>query len=153
MKRATLEDLYARHPETKAKIENSVGYGVFSDFGVSVLLLGFDHGYGVVTDKASGKETYVKMADGTLGLGLGADSFRMVTIYNDRAALDHVLNNGWGFGGKAGASAKLKDSGGSAHAVGSFTNAVEVYQFSKGGLWARACVGVVKAWPDKELNE
>ncbi len=155
MKRAALEDLYAKHPEAKAKIEESVGYAVFSDFGVSVLLLGCDHGYGVVTDKAGGKEkdTYMRMFDGTIGLGLGADDFRMVAIYNDKAALDHVLTSGWAVGVKAGGSAKLGEKGGSAHYVGSLTNPVEIYQFSENGVWARACLGVAKLSRDKKLNE
>ncbi len=153
MKRATLEDLYARNPEARSKIEQSVGYAVFRDFGTSIIFLGFDHGFGVVTDKATKKDTYMRMFDGTLGLGLGFDDFRMVAIYNDKAALDHVLNNGWGFGGKLGAAAKFGDSGGSSHAVGSLTNRVEIYQFSKNGLWVRACVGTAKIWKDKELNE
>jgi lipid-binding SYLF domain-containing protein len=152
MKRATLDDLYARKPEAKAKIEKAAGYGVFSNMGFALLLLGSDHGYGVVTNKATGKDTYMRMFSGSVGLGLGVQDFRAVLVFNDQATLDQFVDSGWEFGAEAGCAAKFGESGGSAHAVGNINSPIEIYEFTKNGLWIRASLPLAKFWKDKKLN-
>ena len=69
MEKDTLAKLYAQYPGSKEKVANGVGYGVFSNANVNLLLVAAGGGYGVVVDNATGKRTYMKMAEGGVGLG------------------------------------------------------------------------------------
>ncbi len=48
MRSETLAELYQVHPEARAQIEQAVGYGVFSNVGVNLILLSAGSGWGVV---------------------------------------------------------------------------------------------------------
>src|SRR5688500_20386499 len=65
-----LEELYARDPIAKEKIENAAGHGVFSNIGTNLLLVTTEGGYGVAVDHLTGERTYMKMAGAGLGLGI-----------------------------------------------------------------------------------
>ena len=72
MKADTLAELYQEKPETKAKIADAVGYGVFSNININLLLLSSGNGYGIVHETSSGDETYMKMRG--FGVGFGAEN-------------------------------------------------------------------------------
>src|SRR5262245_34429003 len=76
----TLAQLYKASPEAKDKIEKAAGYGVFSNFGVTIVLVGGAGGSGVVRDNASKKDTFMNMGQAQAGLGLGAAKYRAVFI-------------------------------------------------------------------------
>ena len=59
MEKDTLAKLYAESPETKDKVANAVGYGVFTNANVNLIFIAAGSGYGVVVDNASGKRTYM----------------------------------------------------------------------------------------------
>ncbi|MDX1711984.1 MAG: hypothetical protein R3316_12705, partial [Rhodovibrionaceae bacterium] len=50
MRSDTLAKLYAIEPYAQTRIKESVGYAVFSNVGVNLLLLSTGSGYGVVKD-------------------------------------------------------------------------------------------------------
>ena len=60
----TLAELYAGVPGARSLVENSVGYGVFSNINTQLMFFGTGNGYGVVTDTSDGFKTYMKMAEG-----------------------------------------------------------------------------------------
>lgn len=62
MRSETLNKLYALQPEARSDIQQAKGYAVFANNSSKILLFGFGSGYGVVRDKATGKDTYMKMA-------------------------------------------------------------------------------------------
>ncbi len=153
MKENTLQDLYARKPESRAKIEQSAGYGVFSNIGFHVVFVGAGNGYGVAVDRSTGKETYMRMMSGTAGLGLGAKDFRAVIVFNDKAALDEFIRKGWEFGAEGEASARVSDKGGTVSKAGSISNPIEIYQFTETGISLQATLGGARFWWDDKLNE
>ena len=59
MKSDTLNELYAKKPETKGKMDQAVGYGIFSKRGAAFLIGGSSNGFGTITDKKTSKETYM----------------------------------------------------------------------------------------------
>ena len=71
METETLDRLYKEEPETKEKIKNASGYGVFANANVDLILASDGGGYGVVVDNSTGQRTYMKMGLGGVGLGLG----------------------------------------------------------------------------------
>lgn len=150
MKNEVLAELYQAKPAARAEIAAAPGYAVFSNANVNVIFASFGGGYGVVTDK-SGKNTYMKMGEAGIGLGMGVKDFRAVFVFRDRGSLDRFVNSGWEFGGHADAAAKAGDKGA---AVGgeALIDGINIYQFTKSGLALQATVKGTKYWKDDELN-
>jgi lipid-binding SYLF domain-containing protein len=90
-----LEELYKEKPSTRKEIKGAVGYAVFSNIGVNVLLVSAGGGIGVVHDNQSGRDTYMKMGSAGVGVGLGIKDFRGVFIFHTRKALDRFIDTGW----------------------------------------------------------
>ena len=151
MRDKTLQELYEKKPEAKAKVEKAAGYGVFSDLGVNVILVSAGQGYGVVVDNKTGKETFMNMAQVGVGLGLGVKDFRAVFIFRSEEALQKFVVSGWEFGGHADAAAVAGDKGGQASGAATFQD-IEIYQFTKSGIALQATVAGTKYWKDKNLN-
>lgn len=152
MEKATLERLYKEAPEAKEKVENAPGYGVFSNANVNLLIASAGTGYGVVVDNATKQRTYMKMALGGIGLGLGAKDYRVVMVFKEKAAMDKFVASGWDFGAHADAAAKAGEKGGEASAEGDIRSQIDVYSMTEAGLALQATVAGQKYWKDKELN-
>ena len=151
MKKETLLDLYKVEPQAKSQIAKAPGYAVFSDANVNVIFASFGGGYGVVKNSNTGKNTYMKMGELGLGLGLGAKDFRAIFIFHDEITMNHFINSGWEFGGHADAAAKASDKGA---AVGGevLLDNITIYQLIESGLALQATVKGTKYWKDDALN-
>ena len=99
MESNTLQKLYQQDTATKKKIEKAVGYGVFANGNVNVILISAGSGYGVVVNNYTGQRTYMKMALGGVGLGLGAKDYRQVLIFNSKLLIIGALIDGYWFAG------------------------------------------------------
>ena len=148
----TLEELYREQPSTKDKIKKSSGYGVFSNANVNLIFFSAGGGYGVVVDNSTGERTYMKMALGGVGIGLGAKDYRQVLIFKSKDTLRKFVDSGWEFGGHADAAAKASESGGELSGVGAIGSDIEAYALTKSGLALQATVAGTKYWKDKKLN-
>jgi len=153
METETLERLYKEAPEAKEKVAEAPGYGVFSNANVNLLIASAGSGYGVVVDNATGQRTYMKMALGGVGLGLGVKDYRVVMVFNEKGAMDKFVESGWDFGAHADAAAKAGDKGAEASAEGDIRSAISVYSMTEAGLALQATVAGQKYWKDKELNQ
>jgi lipid-binding SYLF domain-containing protein len=152
MEKETLERLYREAPETKEKIQKAVGYGTFSNANVNLILVSAGGGYGSVIDNTTGKRTYMKMALGGVGLGLGAKDYRVVMIFRDKATLNKFLESGWDFGAHADAAAKAGETGGEVSGEGDIISGIEVFTMTETGLALQATVAGTKYWKDDKLN-
>jgi len=152
MEQETLERLYSEAPGTKDKIAKSTGYGTFSNANINLIFASAGGGYGVVVDNATGERTYMKMALGGVGLGLGVKDYRVVMIFKDKVTLDKFVESGWDFGAHADAAAKAGETGGELSGEGDIISGIEVYSMTKSGLALQATVAGTKYWKDKKLN-
>lgn len=155
MRADTLNDLYEMRPETRGRLRQAVGYGVFSNIEAKIMFVGGGSGYGVVVDNANGKETFMRMAKLHGGVGLGIQDFRAVFVFNDRATMQTFVEKGWQFGGGADASLKAGKKGASASGdvmVDTQAQPMEIYQFTESGVALSATAAGTKYWKDKELN-
>ena len=152
METQTLERLYKEAPATKKKIKNAAGYGTFANANVNLIFVSAGGGYGVVVDNSTGKRTYMKMALGGVGLGLGAKDYRQVLIFRSKETLDKFITSGWEFGGHADAAAKAGESGGELSGESAIGSDIEVYSMTESGLALQATVAGTKYWKDKNLN-
>ena len=152
MEKETIERLYKEAPDTKEKIANSAGYGTFSNANVNLIFASAGGGYGVVVDNATGKRTYMKMALGGVGLGLGVKDYRVVMIFKDKSTLDKFVESGWDFGAHADAAAKAGETGGEVSGEGDIRSGIDVYSMTKSGLALQATLAGTKYWKDDKLN-
>lgn len=150
MRNDALTELYRIRPQAQREIAAAPGYAVFSNANINIIFASFSGGYGVVTDKP-GKQTFMKMGEAGIGLGLGVKDFRAVFIFHTRADLDHFVNSGWEFGGHADAAAKASDKGAAVGGEALF-DGITVYQLTKSGLALQATVKGTKYWKDDGLN-
>ena len=146
-----LKELYKLNPIVESKIEKAVGYAVFTNLGVNVFVVSAGGVHGIVVSKG-GKETFMKMGQAGVGLGLGVKDFRAVFVFNNEEKLKKFIDTGWDFGAEADAAAKAGDKGGAAEAAGDFGKDVEVYQITKNGLALQATLNGTKYWKDGDLN-
>ena len=84
MAEQSLSHLYQNEPAAKGAVADAAGYAVFSDFGFKVMFLGGAKGKGVAVNNATKQETFMKMLELQPGLGLGAQKFRIVFIFEHR---------------------------------------------------------------------
>lgn len=161
MRSETLNKLYALQPEARSDIQHAKGYAVFANNSSKILLFGFGSGYGVVRNKATGKDTYMKMTQGGAGLGMGIKQQRTVLVFHDKAALETFIRQGYMVGADANAAAKYDDKGiapiaastsGVASDTASLPSKVNVYDLTEKGLAAQAMINGYKYWPDAALN-
>ena len=152
MKNDTLSELYKLKPQTKSMIAKAPGYAVFSNANVNIIFASFAGGYGVVRNNASGKDTYMKMGELGIGLGLGIKDFRAIFIFHDNDTLNKFIESGWQFGGHADAAAVANDKGIGAVGTEVVIDNITIYQLTKTGLALQATVKGTKYWKDDELN-
>jgi lipid-binding SYLF domain-containing protein len=155
-RREILAKLYDEYPEAKDKIKKAIGYGTFNNKSMHLFMLSTGHGYGVVTENKTGKETFMAMGSVGAGVGLGVKDLSVVFIFKDAKAMKQFVDVGWQFGGQADASAKAPDDDGiDANAKGIVdpnANPFEIYEITDAGISLQATVNGTKYWKDKKLN-
>jgi lipid-binding SYLF domain-containing protein len=152
MKTSTLNELYAKQAGSKAKMDQAVGYGVFNKTATAVFVGGTANGYGVIHDKSTGKETYMRAFTGSAGLGFGMKRYRLVILFYDPAVMNRFLTTGWDFGTQASATAKADQRGGEVAGAATATRSMDIYEFTEKGVFLRADLKATRFWPAKDLN-
>lgn len=154
MRETVLAELYQLHPDAKAKVKKAVGYAVFSNVGLNIVIASFAGGHGIVVKRGILKdtETFMKMGSAGLGLGLGVKDFRAVFVFSDVAKLDAFVAKGWDFSGQVDAAAKSEKKGAAIAGAATVIPGVEIYQITKNGLALQATLQGTKYWKDKDLN-
>ncbi len=153
MEEETLQRLYREEPESRGKIAKAAGYGVFSSGNVNFFLISGGGGYGVVVSNSTGKRTYMKMASGGVGPGLGVKDYRQILIFNSKDALYKFMYSGWEFGAETDAAAKAGPSGGELSSKGAMGGDIEAYSMTESGLALQATIAGTKYWKVAALND
>ena len=152
MTERTLAKVYKEEPAAKAAVANAAGYAVFSDFGFKVMLMGGAHGKGVAVNNTTKQETYMKMLELQPGLGVGAENYHLVFVFENPDAFNTFVTSGWELGTNAMASAKDGSAGsGDAGAV-SFSHGVKLYQLDATGAIVGVSITGAKYYKDDDLN-
>ena len=150
---ATLERFYKANPKLKAEVDKAPGYAVFTTYGVS-FLVGGSGGTGLAHDAKTKRDTYMSMAQASVGLQVGASQSETLIIFKSPAAFTQFVDKGWEFGGGARAEA---GAGGKSVSLpgGGGENLIAdalYYTLTKNGLEAGGAVAGTKFWKDKDLN-
>ena len=151
MSNRVLNKLYASKPYTRDQIKDAAGYGVFSNANINLLVVAAGAGYGVLKNNKETGYTYMKMAEGGVGIGFGVKDYRLVMIFHTEQAFAHFKENGWTVGGNADAAAKANKMGGSVEGEAYYGD-VSVYTITENGLALQATIKGTKFWVDGDLN-
>jgi len=143
----TIQAFLHERPGAQEMYDQAYGYAVFQDVKVVIGISGAG-GRGVAVNNQTKQRTYMKMGSAGIGIGLGGQKSRLLLLFRDAAAYQDFLKNGWE--GNAAAVAAAGKEGKNAKAT--FEQAVEVYQFTRAGLLAKAELSGTKFWPHKKLN-
>jgi len=151
MKEEVLTQLFEKKPDTRPQVQSAPGYAVFSNANINLFVVSAGTGYGVVKNNLTGQHTYMNMAEGGVGLGIGAKDYRIVMVFHTADAMQHFIDSGWTFGGNADAAAKASNRGASVEGEAYFGD-VTVYTFTRSGLAFQATIKGTRFWKDGELN-
>jgi lipid-binding SYLF domain-containing protein len=151
-KKEALSELYKLYPAAKAEIANANGYAVFANTGMNLLVLATSRGGGLAHDNTTGKETYMKMISGGVGIGLGVKKYYAIFVFSSNESFNGFQEEGWSAEGQADAAAKTDEQGGAVAAGMSVAPDIMLYQITDVGFAAQATVQGTKYIVDKDLN-
>ena len=152
MSQDALASLYEILPGARRAIERSAGYAVFSTFGVKLFFAGGTTGKGMVVNKRTGRQTFMKMAQVQGGLGFGVDKNRLIFLFANEQALRNFIDQGWEFGAQANVAAMAGGQGGMFAGAAAIAPGVFLYQLTDTGLSATLTVSGTKFFKDGDLN-
>ena len=151
MRNEVLTELYMQKPDVRDQIATSVGYAVFSNANINLILASFGGGYGLVHDNATGADTYLRLGELGVGFGAGVKDFRVVMVFHAQDALQRFMEYGVAVGAQADAAAVANDQGGAVGGELTLDN-ITVYQITEAGLALQATIKGTKYFRDPELN-
>jgi lipid-binding SYLF domain-containing protein len=152
MANETLARLYKVQPSAKAAITQAAGYAVFSNFGMKIFLAGGGSGKGMAVNKATKKETFMKMVEVQAGFGFGVKKFRLVWVFETQEALNPFINSGWELGGQTTAGAQASGKGAAFAGAMAIAPGVWLYQLTGDGLALELTAKGTKYYKDDDLN-
>ena len=142
-----LKEVTTKNEKAKAAFEKAAGWAVFDNLKVTFILSG-GGGSGVAVNKSTGARTYMKMGTGGLALGLGAQKYQVVMLFENAKVLADFITKGWK--AESGASAAAGTAGANVDTV--FKDGIAIYQITEAGLMASADIAGTKFSVDKDLN-
>ena len=148
----TLADLQKTHPEARKAVSKAAGYAVFSDVGLKILYMGTAKGSGIAVNNATKQETFMKMFELQPGMGLGAEKYRVVFVFETPDAFQSFVTTGRELGANDMAAAKDKTQGGAQAGAVTVSEGVYMYQVDTEGAIVGVSLTGAKFYKDKELN-
>jgi len=173
MRDETLPRFYEANPGLRAQVANAPGYAVFSNVSMKIMVVSTGHGYGIVVDRRTGRETFMRQITAGGGMGMGLKDMRGLFIFHSRGAMQSFIESGLEVGGQAEVAATADDMGVSAgtHAAASESGAAgtlggrgggtlaegagegfSVYRLTEAGAAASVTLEGTKYYKDDSLN-
>jgi hypothetical protein len=133
---AALKRLDAEDPGLKQMLKKAYGYAVFPSVGKAALVIGGAYGRGEVYER--GKPVgYATIAQTTIGVQVGGDTFTEVLVFRNKEALDRFKAGKMAFAANASAVLVKAGAGGTAD----YEKGVAAYAYSQGGMMLEAAIG------------
>jgi lipid-binding SYLF domain-containing protein len=150
---STLERFYKENPALRGEVKRAPGYAVFTTYGIS-FLVGGAGGTGLAHNNKSGSDTFMNMAQASVGVQIGLAQSETLIIFKSPKALTQFVDKGWEFGGGGAVDA---GAGGKSVGVpgGGGENVISdalYYTLTKNGIQAGGAVAGTKFWKSDDLN-
>jgi len=143
----SLDEVFKGSEGAKELFDNSYGWAGFDNLKIAWGFSG-GGGNGVAVNKKSGARTYMKMGTVGVGLGLGAQKYQVIFLFQDEKTFRNFVDKGWQADATAQATAGTAGAGGQT----GFVNGIAIYQITDKGLMASADIAGTKYWKNKKLN-
>jgi len=153
MRQETLTSLYNQIPAAEKEIDDALGYAVFNNTGINILVVSTANGAGVAHNKNTGDDIFMKMFSAGGGVGMGVKDFRGIFIFTTQEAFDLFVSDGWQAGAQADAAAKSDEEGGALATAIDVGPGIKLYQITEKGIALQATIQGTKYWKDKKLND
>ena len=147
-----LQYLYKEEPKAKQEIENAYGFATFKNYGMSMMMMSADGGRGLAYDRKKDKITYMNMASGGMGMGLGAKEYYSVFIFDNEKVFNDFIDDGWEANTEIDTSFKKKDDGEAMNESYNVRDGVKLYKVTKSGAIIQMNIHGSKYWKCKDLN-
>lgn len=148
MEATTLQRLFAESSEARERFDSAPAYAVFDSRKMSFLIT-TAFGSGVAVNKESGERTYMKMAEGGVNYGAGAQLYQVIFIFPSLGSYNDFVNKGWDAGAGADAVAGKDDEN-----LGlRLPDGTSVYKLNEKGIALSATLTGTKYWKWDELNQ
>ena len=144
----SLDEVFKGNEAAKELYNNSYGWAAFDNLKIAWGFSG-GGGNGVAVNKKTGARTYMKMGTVGVGLGLGAQKYQVVFLFQDEQTFSNFVEKGWQADATAQATAGTAGVGGQT----GFVNGIAIYQITDKGLMASADIAGTKYWKHKKLNK
>ncbi len=135
--RQTVAAMETADPSLSATLRSSYAYLVFPSVGEGGFIVGGTYGRGVVMRSDGTPIGYADLKAGKVGALAGGQTFDELVVFQDKAALDRLINQGLSFEGSASATALTAGVAASTN----FRQGVAVFVKPRGGLMASAAIG------------
>jgi lipid-binding SYLF domain-containing protein len=144
----SLNEVFKGNKAAKDLYNNSYGWAAFDNLKIAWGFSG-GGGNGVAVNKKTGARTYMKGGTVGVGLGLGAQKYQVVFLFQDEKTFRNFVEKGWQADATAQATAGTAGVGGQT----GFVNGIAIYQITDKGLMASADIAGTKYWKNKKLNK
>jgi lipid-binding SYLF domain-containing protein len=148
-----LQRFYKANPALQGEVKRAPGYAVFTTYGAA-FIIGGAGGSGLAHNNKSGQNTFMNMAQASVGVQIGAAQSETLIIFKSPKALSQFVNKGWEFGGGAAIDAGVDGKrvgvpqGGGENVIADAL----YYTLTKNGLQAGGAVAGTKFWKSEDLN-
>jgi len=150
--REALELLVKEEPKAEKEIVNAYGIATFKNYGMSMMMMSADGGRGLAYSNKTKKVTFMNMASGGMGMGLGAKEYYSVFVFDDEKAFNDFVEDGWEINSEADISFTQDDNGEKLNESYSVAKGVKVYKVTKNGAILQMNMHGSKYWKCKDLN-
>jgi len=150
--REALELLVKEEPKADKEIVNAYGIATFKNYGMSMMMMSADGGRGLAYSNKTKKVTFMNMASGGMGMGLGAKEYYSVFVFDDEKAFNDFVEDGWEINSEADISFTQDDNGEKLNESYSVAKGVKVYKVTKNGAILQMNMHGSKYWKCKDLN-
>ena len=152
IRQETLTSLYNQIPVAEKEINDALGYAVFSNTGINILVVSTANGAGVAHNKNTSEDIFMKMFSAGAGIGIGVKDFRGIFIFTTQEAFDVFVSEGWQAGAQADAAAKSDEEGEAMAMAIDVGPGIKLYQITAKGIALQATIQGTKYWKDEDLN-
>ena len=148
MEAATLKRLFAESSDAKERYETAPAYAVFDSRKMSFLIT-TAFGSGVAVNRETDERVYMKMAEGGVNYGAGAQLYQVIFLFPTLGSYRDFVNKGWDAGAGADAVAGKDDEN-----LGlRLPDGTSVYKLNEKGIALSATLTGTKYWKWDELNQ
>lgn len=134
--RSTVQTMTTHDPSLQSVLDRAYGYVVFPQIGEGGFIVGGAHGNGVVFERGR-PVGFATIAQGSIGLQAGGQSFSEIIVFEDPAAFQRLKAGNFNLTAEAEATALSMG----AAANTQFEGGTAVFVMPEGGLMAGVSVG------------